>query len=92
MYVEIGTEAAQFPANEYINGIFIEVWVKRSIRVRSSQSRTSFDGLICVPEGVVPAGHHVRLVGLAVAGRGVQRVLLANCHHFLCKLENKISI
>ncbi len=25
--VEIGTEVAQFPEKEYINGIFIEVWV-----------------------------------------------------------------
>jgi hypothetical protein len=26
MNVEIGTEAAQFPEKEYINGIFIAVW------------------------------------------------------------------
>ncbi len=26
MWVEIGTEAAQFPENEYINGIFVAVW------------------------------------------------------------------
>ncbi len=25
MYVEIGTEAAQFPEKEYINGIFVAV-------------------------------------------------------------------
>ncbi len=28
MNVEIGTEAAQFPEKEYINGIFAEVYVK----------------------------------------------------------------
>ncbi len=28
MNVEIGTEAAQFPEKEYINGIFFAVWVK----------------------------------------------------------------
>jgi hypothetical protein len=27
MNVEIGTEAAQFPEKEYINGIFVAVWV-----------------------------------------------------------------
>ena len=27
MNVEIGTEAAQFPEKEYINGIFLAVWV-----------------------------------------------------------------
>jgi hypothetical protein len=27
MYVEIGTEAAQFPEKEYINGIFVAVSV-----------------------------------------------------------------
>jgi hypothetical protein len=27
MNVEIGTEAAQFPEMEYINGIFVEVWM-----------------------------------------------------------------
>ncbi len=26
MNVEIGTEAAQFPEKEYINGIFLAVW------------------------------------------------------------------
>jgi hypothetical protein len=26
MKVETGTEAAQFPENEYINGIFVAVW------------------------------------------------------------------
>jgi hypothetical protein len=26
MNVEIGTEAVQFPENEYINGIFVAVW------------------------------------------------------------------
>ncbi len=26
MNVEIGTEAAQFPVKEYINGIFVAVW------------------------------------------------------------------
>jgi hypothetical protein len=29
MNVEIGTEAAQFPEKEYINGIFVAVCVKR---------------------------------------------------------------
>ncbi len=28
MNVKIGTEAAQFPEKEYINGIFVAVWVK----------------------------------------------------------------
>jgi hypothetical protein len=27
MNMEIGTEAAQFPEKEYINGIFLAVWV-----------------------------------------------------------------
>ncbi len=27
MNVEIGTEAAQFPEKEYINGIFVAVWI-----------------------------------------------------------------
>jgi hypothetical protein len=27
MNVEIGTEAAQFPEKEYINGIFLAVWI-----------------------------------------------------------------
>jgi hypothetical protein len=27
MNVEIGTEAAQFPEEEYINGIFLAVWL-----------------------------------------------------------------
>ncbi len=27
MIVEIGTEAAQFPETEYINGIFVAVWL-----------------------------------------------------------------
>ncbi len=26
MNVEIGTEAAQFPEKEYVNGIFVAVW------------------------------------------------------------------
>jgi hypothetical protein len=30
MNVEIGTEAAQFPEKEYINGIFVAVWSKKS--------------------------------------------------------------
>ncbi len=29
MYVEIGTEAAQFPEKEYINGIAVAVWEGR---------------------------------------------------------------
>jgi hypothetical protein len=29
MNVEIGTEAAHFPAKEYINGIFLAVWCKK---------------------------------------------------------------
>ncbi len=70
--------------------ISLDSTFKRSTRDRVllGQSR-SFDGLMGVPEGVVPASHHVRLVGLAVAGRGVQRVLLANCHHLLCKLKKQ---
>jgi hypothetical protein len=28
MNVEIGTEATQFPEKEYINGIFLEVWME----------------------------------------------------------------
>jgi hypothetical protein len=27
MNAEIGTEAAQFPEKEYINGVFLAVWV-----------------------------------------------------------------
>jgi hypothetical protein len=33
MNVEIGTEAAQFPEKEYINGIFLAVFTVR-VRVR----------------------------------------------------------
>jgi hypothetical protein len=29
MNVDIGTEAAQFPEKEYINGIFFAVWTGR---------------------------------------------------------------
>jgi hypothetical protein len=32
MNVEIGTEAAQFPEMEYINGIFVAVWSRISLR------------------------------------------------------------
>jgi hypothetical protein len=28
MNMEIGTEAAQFPEKEYINGIFAAVWIR----------------------------------------------------------------
>jgi hypothetical protein len=36
MNVEIGTEAAQIPEKEYINGIFIAMWkAARVIRIRS---------------------------------------------------------
>ncbi len=31
MNVEIGTEAAQFPEKEYINGIFVEVCVVQAM-------------------------------------------------------------
>ncbi len=31
MNVEIGTEAAQLPEKEYINGIFVAVWVSFNI-------------------------------------------------------------
>ncbi len=32
MNVEIGTEAAQFPEKEYINGIFVAVWCRLTSR------------------------------------------------------------
>jgi hypothetical protein len=28
MNAEVGTEAAQFPEKEYLNGIFVAVWAK----------------------------------------------------------------
>ncbi len=31
MNVEIGTEAVQLPEKEYINGIFLAVWISRSL-------------------------------------------------------------
>ncbi len=31
MNVEIGAEAALFPEKEYINGIFVAVWVAQSL-------------------------------------------------------------
>ncbi len=34
MKVEIWTEAAQFPEKEYINGIFIAVWLPSGLRTR----------------------------------------------------------
>jgi hypothetical protein len=33
MNVEIGTEAAQFPENEYINGIFVVVFFRLTIEI-----------------------------------------------------------
>jgi hypothetical protein len=33
MNVEIGTEAAQFPEKEYINGIFLAVWFFMTAKV-----------------------------------------------------------
>jgi hypothetical protein len=38
MNVEIGTEAAQFPEKEYINGIFVAVW-ERVFNLRSYNLR-----------------------------------------------------
>jgi hypothetical protein len=35
MYVEIGTEATQFPEKEYINGVFLAVREKVNIKFRS---------------------------------------------------------
>ncbi len=32
MNVEIGIEAAQFPEMEYVNGIFVAVWYRISLR------------------------------------------------------------
>ncbi len=42
MNVEIGTEAAQFPEKEYINGIFVAVWVALSMQIlkRLSQKKS----------------------------------------------------
>jgi hypothetical protein len=38
MNVEIGTEAAQFPEKEYINGIFLAVYISAAVGIaRSSQ-------------------------------------------------------
>jgi hypothetical protein len=39
MNVEIGTEAAQFPEKEYINGIFLAVWQNGKCN-RSSEGNT----------------------------------------------------
>jgi hypothetical protein len=36
MSVEIGTEAAQFPEKEYINGIFLAMYLTRSLTFRRS--------------------------------------------------------
>jgi hypothetical protein len=35
MYVEIGTEAAQFPEKEYINGIFLAVCQRSLLKCQS---------------------------------------------------------
>ncbi len=40
MNVVIGTEAAQFPEKEYINGIFLAVW-------GHAEGRNNVDTLIC---------------------------------------------
>jgi hypothetical protein len=40
MYVEIGTEAAQFPEKEYINGIFLAVWGGSALAVLYSDVTT----------------------------------------------------
>jgi hypothetical protein len=34
MNVEIGTEAAQFPEKEYINGIFVAMWDSAGQRIQ----------------------------------------------------------
>ncbi len=39
MNVEIGTEAAQFPEKEYINGIFVAVWELGGIRFELDEDR-----------------------------------------------------
>ncbi len=46
MNVEMGTEASQIPENEYINGIFVAVWmawnVKRTWPDGNHANMTSF--------------------------------------------------
>jgi hypothetical protein len=39
MNVEIGTEATQFPKKEYLNGIFIEVCMRKKYDVLSTARR-----------------------------------------------------
>jgi hypothetical protein len=45
MNVEIGTEAAQFPGKEYINGIFLAVWAPTTAWTRTRP---------CLPVTVLP--------------------------------------
>ncbi len=47
---EIGTEAAQFPEKEYINGIFVAVHGEADSAQRHRQSRT--DVLLCTFESM----------------------------------------
>jgi hypothetical protein len=41
MNVEIGTEAAQFPEKEYINGIFVAVWYITREHLKQWKTRLS---------------------------------------------------
>ncbi len=47
MNVEIGAEAAQFPENEYINGIAVAVWVYSYIVVKFLSRKCGRDWLNC---------------------------------------------
>ncbi len=38
--MKIGTEAAQFPEKEYINGIFLAVWLVHSFKILGFSRRT----------------------------------------------------
>jgi hypothetical protein len=41
MNVEIGTEAAQFPEREYINGIFFAVCFRKTARVPNKKKKVN---------------------------------------------------
>ncbi len=49
MNVEIGTEAAQFPEKEYVNGIFVAVYIKTLHLKQSPKTETG-----CLPGTIVP--------------------------------------